>query len=221
MSGSHEWCSGCASTGGIFSQTVDELDFERSLCGAASSNDIARAIKLLERSEGKRRNTVNECDQYGYSPLHYACRNGNLEMVELMLKHGAEVNKLTKSTRATPLHRACYAGQNQIVRLLLSTHSCDVSLQDVDGETALMKCWKQQQWPCFRVFVDYSLTNVETRGSHETNTSSTRPSIKEVSQEVIRCFDASSSSFERQLPTDIIASVERVRENLVQVDHCP
>ena len=49
-----------------FSQTLDEFEFERSLCGSAVSNDLSRAKKLIENSG---RNIVNDCDQYGYTPL--------------------------------------------------------------------------------------------------------------------------------------------------------
>ena len=32
---------------------------------------------------------VNNQDKYNMTPLHFACKTGNLEMVEMLLKHGA------------------------------------------------------------------------------------------------------------------------------------
>ena len=44
----------------------------------------------------------------GYTPLHYAAREGQVECAALLLRSGADANRATKAGGATPLHRAAY-----------------------------------------------------------------------------------------------------------------
>lgn len=54
------------------------------------------------------------------TPLHYAADNGNRELVELLLAHGADVN--ARCERGwTPLLRACNASNLRVAALLLSS----------------------------------------------------------------------------------------------------
>ena len=50
--------------------------------------------------------------QGGYTPLHYAARYGQLEVVQLLLRHGAD--KELKSNRGhKPVDRVCERGKNK------------------------------------------------------------------------------------------------------------
>ncbi|KAL5115997.1 hypothetical protein ACEQ8H_006115 [Pleosporales sp. CAS-2024a] len=51
--------------------------------------------------------------------LHKACQNGNREMVEILLQHGAEANVLIPSTGA-PMHIACERRDQEMLRLLIT-----------------------------------------------------------------------------------------------------
>lgn len=60
---------------------------------------------------------------------------GKLEVVQLLLKNGANVNLANKSGW-TPLMEACYRDNQQIARLLLE-NKADANAKDKDGKTAL------------------------------------------------------------------------------------
>lgn len=103
------------STGGSLTQTLDEMEFERGLWSAALENDYQRTKNLLEKGHNP-----SKCDTSGFTPLHYAVRGASYELVECLLKAGANVNAQTKAGKATALHRACSKARPDIVKLLLS-----------------------------------------------------------------------------------------------------
>ena len=49
---------------------------------------------------------VNAIDEYAETPLHYASYNGHLNIVELLVSHGADVNITDYNDGNTPLHIA-------------------------------------------------------------------------------------------------------------------
>lgn len=67
--------------------------------------------------------------------LHFAARNGNLEMFRRLVLAGADVNAQTNGG-ATAFHRAAMQGHDQIVTYLL-TQDIDANTVDCDGQTAL------------------------------------------------------------------------------------
>lgn len=64
---------------------------------------------------------------FGYTPLHAASGKGHWEAAELLLAHGADVNRVNSGE--TPLHLAAGEGQIGMVELLLSRGA------DVDGRS--------------------------------------------------------------------------------------
>jgi hypothetical protein len=71
---------------------------------------------------------VNVQSEKGETPLHLATVNGHLEVVRVLLKHGANTN-LRDTEGKTPLHRARSEGHLDIVSFLLS----DIYKQDHKG----------------------------------------------------------------------------------------
>ncbi|GAQ78214.1 hypothetical protein KFL_000090600 [Klebsormidium nitens] len=122
-------CSSHAPSG--VEQGLEELNFQRSLSGAALSGDLNKVRRILDRTPLQ---GGQDDDQGGYTPLHYAARNGHQDICRLLLERGAVVDARTPAGRATPLHRAAYGGHVDIVKLLLR-HGADPRAKDADGQT--------------------------------------------------------------------------------------
>jgi ankyrin repeat protein len=57
---------------------------------------------------------------YGSTPLYLACYNGNIDIVNILLKCNSSVNLCT-TDGYTPLHLACYKGNIDIGRSISAT----------------------------------------------------------------------------------------------------
>ena len=78
---------------------------------------------------------VRVCEGNGYTPLHFAARNGLLELAQTLLNRNVEVNS-QNSHKSTPLLLASELGHPDVVQLLLD-HNADLYLCDSDGDTPL------------------------------------------------------------------------------------
>ncbi|CAG2250970.1 ANK [Mytilus edulis] len=71
----------------------------------------------------------------GSSPLHFACFEGNIDIVCSLLDHSANIN-ITKEDGTTPLFYASEVGHDNIVRLLLDK-GADKQICRLDGTSPL------------------------------------------------------------------------------------
>ncbi|CAO3614776.1 unnamed protein product [Mucor fragilis] len=85
------------------------------LCSAAGSNDL-EGLSLLVESMGELIN-LNCVDYDGRVPLHVACREGHLRIVEYLLLHGAAIHVRDRSGH-TPLFDAVVEKRSNVVRIL-------------------------------------------------------------------------------------------------------
>ncbi|XP_033243953.1 ankyrin-1 isoform X3 [Drosophila miranda] len=74
-------------------------------------------------------------DWLGMSALHFAAMNNQLEICEILLQGGINMDAKTKVDR-TPLHLACYYGHERVVSLLLAL-KCSVNSRDMLRMTPL------------------------------------------------------------------------------------
>lgn len=79
--------------------------------------------------------TVQPRDPTCGTPLHKACRDGNLSLVRQLLDRGAHVEAMT-GWRLTPLMTAAEHNHVEVVRILLEAGAC-VDTEDNEGRTAL------------------------------------------------------------------------------------
>jgi ankyrin repeat protein len=71
----------------------------------------------------------------GWTPLHYACTNGHLEIAQFLLDKGAVVDAPSPN-ETTPLMMAIRAGNIQLVRLLLD-RGADIRIRNQQGYSAI------------------------------------------------------------------------------------
>jgi tankyrase len=70
----------------------------------------------------------------GWLPLHYAARWGDLEMLNLLIKYGADVNGKTKS-KETALHK-CGRWDRKEAAIILLQLGADPTIKNTDGNRA-------------------------------------------------------------------------------------
>ncbi|XP_058257792.1 oxysterol-binding protein-related protein 1 isoform X1 [Hemibagrus wyckioides] len=78
---------------------------------------IKEEAKLNINCKGKSRSNL------GWAPLHLSCYFGHKDVVEELLKAGADAN-LTNNVGDTPLHKAAFTGRQEVVKLLLQYDAC-------------------------------------------------------------------------------------------------
>lgn len=73
----------------------------------------------------------------GRTPLHEAAHNDHAPIIDLLIKKGADINALTDLGNS-PLILACHTGRTGVgAKTLLAYPSCDLTVQDPYGRTAL------------------------------------------------------------------------------------
>ena len=84
------------------------------LRSAAQRGNLALVRQALQNGAD-----VNGAD-LGWTPLHYACWKGHLEVARFLLDSGATLHAIDKKDR-TPLHHACRYGHLEVARFLLDS----------------------------------------------------------------------------------------------------
>jgi len=136
--GHHTGICCSAPTNPSLCQHLDEIDFERGIWQAALDDDTKRISHLI-----KNRNVhPDSTDNYGYTALHYAARNGKLKAAQSLIELGASINCQTKNNGSTALHRAALAGKVEMVTFLLQS-GADVRLLDADQLSPLERARKE------------------------------------------------------------------------------
>lgn len=90
-------------------------------------------LRYLIKSK-KDRSVVNSVDKLGRSLLYLASRNGYDDIVEYLIKIGADINQIQRNG-STPLHGASFYGQKSTVKLLIE-RGCNPYLFNFYGNHA-------------------------------------------------------------------------------------
>ncbi|XP_006104516.1 oxysterol-binding protein-related protein 1 isoform X1 [Myotis lucifugus] len=112
---------------------------EQQLLHHARNGHAEEVRKLLETVEKNEAIADINCkgrskSNLGWAPLHLACYFGHRQVVQALLKAGAEVNVLN-DMGDTPLHRAAFTGRKELVMLLLE-YNADPTVVNGSGQRA-------------------------------------------------------------------------------------
>lgn len=80
--------------------------------------------------------SVNRLTPEGQAPLHIAAGNGSVDIMQSLIKRGAQID-IINSSKQTPLHWAAWNNQAQAVALLIS-QGADITATDASKNTPLL-----------------------------------------------------------------------------------
>ncbi|KAK4242966.1 ankyrin repeat-containing domain protein, partial [Corynascus novoguineensis] len=100
----------------------------------------------------------------GRTPLSWAAQEGRLNIVELLIQGGADIDGMDEK-EYTPLHRASDNGHETIARLLIDK-GADVNAQDVHGLTALIMASRNGHEAIVRLLIEEG-ADVNAQGRNE------------------------------------------------------
>ncbi|MDE2816085.1 MAG: SUMF1/EgtB/PvdO family nonheme iron enzyme [Chloroflexota bacterium] len=121
------------------SSASEELSLDEQLLTATLSGDMAQVRRLVEAGAdvnaesavaGMSEEDFRQAGLHGATPLFIAAHGGNVEIAELLVDAGANLN--TKSGAETPLMAAAFLGHLQIVNLLIE-RGADVAINSSQG----------------------------------------------------------------------------------------
>uniref|UniRef100_A0A8C1WE10 Oxysterol-binding protein n=1 Tax=Cyprinus carpio TaxID=7962 RepID=A0A8C1WE10_CYPCA len=112
----------------IVHEVMEELDPEEQFLRDARNGNLEGIQKLLMSKIKEEVKIDINCkgkskSNHGWTPLHLACYFGHKDVVEALLKAGADAN-LPNNVGDTPLHKAAFTGRKEVVMLLLQYDAC-------------------------------------------------------------------------------------------------
>ncbi|GFT42008.1 poly polymerase tankyrase [Nephila pilipes] len=83
-------------------------------------------------------NAIDKGNKKSYTALHIACQEGHTDVVRVLIRHKANVDKMTNAQhdKLTPLMFASQKGHLEVVKLLIE-HNAQVEMKDKKQRTAL------------------------------------------------------------------------------------
>lgn len=116
------------------------------LISACKKNDTVAAKKLVNKKN------VNDQDKFDNSPLYISSFEGNLELVKLFVKKGADLEAKT-NVGDTSLMVACLYKKTEIMGFLIKS-GANLNAQNNQGGTALFKATWNSEFANVKLLID-------------------------------------------------------------------
>lgn len=120
------------------------------LMSAAMDNDI-EGVRFFSKSD---KALIDKRNLGGATALHLAARQGNFEIVDVLVKGGANLD-ITDNEGWTPLMRAALAGNAPIVKLLVN-NGADATKRNSIGESVIINSASSQCFECLNLVLEGS-----------------------------------------------------------------
>lgn len=121
---------------------------DASLVQLVKANNQQAAIALIEQHVN-----VNAPESDGTTALHWAAHNGDVELVDRLLRAGADA-KAKNQFGASPMSEAAFLGNVAIIEKLLKA-GADPDSPSADGQTALMLVARTDNVATAKLLLDY------------------------------------------------------------------
>lgn len=131
---------------------LDNITRGHCTCGAKDSNDsynVIASISLVHAAAGfghikilsllnKYKCDMNAKTRNHKTPLYYALKTHQLDVIDYLLGLGVDVNVLVYPEKHTPLHEAIHLRYMDVVKKLLSVKNLKINTRNTRGETPLV-----------------------------------------------------------------------------------
>ena len=128
---------------------------------AAQQNATGTISSLLDEGQN-----ANATDTHGVTALIYAAREGHVDVINILLDHGAEIDGLGKNQQLTPLQQAAWNNHLDCAQLLIE-RGADINADyGKQGWTPLMYALDELASPDIaRLLIEHGANvNIENQG---------------------------------------------------------
>jgi len=114
-------------------------------------------VKLLMSRDDLNINTV---DGYGYTPFHWACKRGHIEIVKLLMaRDDLNINTPDNNKCYTAFLSACKEGKLEVVKLLMSRDDLNINAEDEWSRTAFTVACKEGHIEIVKLLISENALN--------------------------------------------------------------
>jgi ankyrin repeat protein len=154
-----------------------ELLISSARCGDAE--DVHTILRETSTTSGKyfhefsssssktmNKHFVNSTDEHGRTALFFACANGHLDVVKILVNEfNADIEKTTKTDESTALHWACLNGHSEVVKLLLEKGGKNIAFKvNKNNRTPMDEAMHNDRQECVKVIMDLTDDGTEEVG---------------------------------------------------------
>ena len=185
----------------------------RKLSRSCEGGNLKVCQELIKQGED-----INCRDHRGMTALMIAAENGRVQIVQLLVKEGANLDFTSEQMRSgyTALMIAVVEGHQEIVKLLIDA-GADLNLTDIVGRTASMLAVKTGQTERLRMLME---AGAEIRGSRNPLFIAARGGHKEMTQMLINAgADITAKTRLGDTPLTIALSTNMFRVAQTLVGH--
>lgn len=132
----------------LYNSSTDQFAGISTLMSATANNDI-EGVKFFSEAGPS---VINQRNKGGATSLHIACREGNFDIVQILIENGANVN-VVDNEGWSPLMRASLIGNDKIVEILLK-NGAKAHLLNSLNETALIHATMAKCTQCINQIIE-------------------------------------------------------------------